>query len=749
MRNIVVLAASACGAALCPPAAVAEPQTEQGPVATTPASADARARQTLAQMTLDEKLAMLSGISGTAAMKADPREKRIGAGFVPGVPRLAIPDLWETDAGLGVATASGVRGDFATALPSSLATAASFDPSIARAGGAMIGAEARAKGFNVLLGGGVNLVRDPWGGRAFEYYSEDPLVSGIMGGEAIAGIQSNRIISTIKHYALNPQETGRTIVDARMSREALRQSDLLAFEIGIERGQPGSVMCAYNKVLGDWACENDWLLNTVLKEDWGYRGWVMSDWGAVHSTEKAALAGLDQESGREAERQSFFHTSLREAVSSGRVPASAIDDKVLRILRMIYEHGLVDHPTPAVPTEIEFEAHADVAQRAAEAGIVLLKNQRKLLPLSPRVGRVAVIGGHANAGVLSGGGSTQVRSVGGYGAELPVFSTGPFANVVKMNYHASPPFGSIARRVGEANASFTSGADIAEAVRTARDADVAIVFATEWRAEALDRENLNLPPEQDALIKAVIEANPRTVVVLQTGGPVLMPWLDRAMAVVEAWYPGQRGGEAIARILFGEANPSARLPVTFPASADQPPRPEAPGFQQVKAYFENLFANPPKDMASIDLNGGMTSLTVDYQEGADVGYRWYARRGWKPAFAFGHGLSYSKFAYSKLELPNGVPPAVTFTLRNTSARSGAEVAQVYAASGSEVPRLVGFSKINLSGRSRQTVQIPLDWRPLSTWDEANRRWVLPQTPITISVGASSDDIRLTGTVPAR
>ncbi|HEX8555601.1 MAG TPA: glycoside hydrolase family 3 N-terminal domain-containing protein, partial [Sphingomonas sp.] len=278
-----------------------EPQAADSPQsAATASKARARADALVARMTLDEKIALVHGLFPPFAAGKTNNELIPSAGHIDGIPRLGVPVVRESDASLGVANQVEQRvGDVATALPSSLATAASFDPTIARAGGVMIGAEARAKRFNVLLAGGVNLTRDPWNGRNFEYLGEDPLLSGVLAGEHIAGVQSNRIVSTVKHFALNAQETGRMVLDARIDEAAFRMSDLLAFQIAIERGRPGSVMCAYNKVGGDWACENDFLLNTVLKGDWAYPGWVMSDWGGVHSTVKAARAGLDQQSGQE------------------------------------------------------------------------------------------------------------------------------------------------------------------------------------------------------------------------------------------------------------------------------------------------------------------------------------------------------------------------------------------------------------------------------------------------------------------
>jgi beta-glucosidase len=557
---------------------------------------------------------------------AAPTDLIPSAGHQPAIPRLGIPALRETDASLGVANQVEQRkGDVATALPSGLALAASFDSQLAFQSGAMIGSEARAKRFNVMLAGGVNLTRDPWGGRNFEYLGEDPLLAGTIAGESIRGIQSNRIVSTIKHFALNAQETGRFVMDARIDEAAFRESDLLAFRIAIERGQPGSVMCAYNRVNGDYACENDWLLNRVLKGDWGYRGWVMSDWGAVHSTVKAARTGLDQQSGGELDTHPFFRADLRKAIERGELPKARLDDMVRRILFGSFSTGVMDAPVVDAPQSIDYAGNAEVAQRAAEAGIVLLKNERGILPLAKTAKRIVLIGGHADVGVLSGGGSSQVRSVGGAPVEIPL-TGGPAASFVRRTWHASSPLNAIRALAPRAQVQFIDGSDPAAAAAAARSADLAIVVATQWTTEAEDPESIALEGNQDALIAAVATANSKTAVVLTTAGPVLMPWIDRVPAVLAAWYPGQRGGEAIARVLFGEVNPSGRLPITFPAATAQAPRPQIPGMEQV-------LADPKRGEDA----RAIRPFEVQYREGSDVGYRWYARQGHTPLFAFGHG----------------------------------------------------------------------------------------------------------------
>ncbi|MGN6376410.1 MAG: glycoside hydrolase family 3 protein, partial [Sphingomonas sp.] len=354
----------AMGAVLLATTALAPAVAQQAPITRSQQeAAQTRARAIVAKMTQAEKLQLVHGLFPPMAKGKTRNELIPSAGHIDGVPRLGVPLVRETDASLGVANQVEQRkGDVATALPSSLSTAASFDPAIARAGGEMIGAEARAKRFNVMLAGGVDLTRDPWNGRNFEYLGEDPLLAGRMDGAHIAGVQSNHIVSTIKHFALNSQETGRMVLDARIGEAALRESDLLAFEIAIERGHPGSVMCAYNKVNGDYACENDFLLNQVLKHDWHYPGWVMSDWGAVHSTVKAANAGLDQESGQELDKHVYFGAPLAAAIAAGKVTEARLDDMVARYLTGLIETGAFDTPAPTSAQPIDYAAHAEVAQ---------------------------------------------------------------------------------------------------------------------------------------------------------------------------------------------------------------------------------------------------------------------------------------------------------------------------------------------------------------------------------------------------
>ncbi len=703
-------------------AALAAPLA-RGPWLNPALSADARADLVLPQMTEAEKLTLVFGYFGehkTDSGYLRPPAARYGsAGYVPGVARLGLPPQWETDAGVGVATQhDSPRLRLRTSLPSGLATAATWNPELAYRGGAMIGAEARDSGFNVMLAGGVNLVRDPRNGRNFEYGGEDPLLAGTLVGAQIRGIQSNHIISTVKHYALNDQETGRFVFDARIDPVAARMSDLLAFEIAIADADPGSVMCAYNHVNGPFACENDWLLNQVLKRDWDYRGYVMSDWGATHSAATAALNGLDQQSGAVFDDKPYFAAPLKAAVESGEVPQTRLDDMARRILRAMFAKGLVDHPVGEKP--IDFAAHAAVAQADAEEAMVLLKNQADLLPLARTTRKIAVIGSHADVGVLSGGGSSQVYPVGGVavpGLGLKTFP-GP------MVYFPSSPMKAIAARAPGALVRYADGADVAAAASLAAHSDVAVVFVHQWTGESLDA-SITLADRQDELISAVTAANPRTVVVLETGGPVLMPWLDQTQAVVEAWYPGTSGGEAIARLLFGEVAPSGRLPVSFPRDESQLPRPRLDGLDL-------------PDRQAFD---------VDYKEGAAVGYKWYDRQGLTPLFPFGYGLTYGDFSYA------GLKAAVTknritasFDVRNTGRRTAKAVPQIYVgpkAGGWEAPRrLAGWRKIELKPGQTRHMVVTIEPRLLATFDPA-KGWSIAAGDYEVSLAASSRDLRVT------
>ena len=717
-----------------PPAVAAGPESAQRPWLDSSLSPDRRADLLLLAMTRSEKLSLVFGYFGTVMPSAHytrPPQARPGsAGFVPGIARLGLPPQWLTDAGLGVATqrASLYALREGTSLPSGLATAATWNPALAQQGGAMIGAEARAYGFNVLLGPGLDLVREARGGRSFEYAGEDPLLAGEIAAAEIRGIQSQHVIAVAKHYALNDQETGRTVLSADISADAARESDLLAFELAVEQGQPGAVMCSYNRVNGAYACESAWLLERVLKGDWGFPGYVMSDWGAVHSTVRSAVAGLDQESAYVFDSKPYFGAALREAVTAGRVPAARLDDMARRILRSMFASGVMDHPIASASAAIDFAADTRVAQADEEQGIVLLKNAAGVLPLPRTMKELLVIGGHADRGVLSGGGSSTVFPVGGDAVPgvPPTGWPGP------QLYLPSAPFGAIMGQAPQVNIRYLDGDDIAAAARVAARADRVVVFATQWAAESQDVA-MSLDGNQNDLIAAVVAANPHTVVVLESNGPVSMPWLGKAAAVLEAWYPGSGGGGAIARVLFGDVDPSGRLPVTFPASLSQLPHPVLPG------------SGVPDGKP----------FNVTYTAGAAVGYRWFQQRGLTPLFPFGYGLSYTQFRYSALRTQTaGGQLAVSLTVTNRGDRGGAAVPEVYVgpvSGGWEAPRrLGGWSKVTLPPGGSATLSIPIDPRLLAVFDEAHHRWQRRAGIYRVWVGesAASDELASTVRLPA-
>lgn len=702
------------------------------PTAGDEAAAEARAKQTVAAMRPEEKTILTHGIMALPLGPGFqmPEDAVPGAGYIAGIARLGIAPLKETDASLGVAYAAGLRKDNATALPSGLSMASSWNPELIEAGGRMIGAEARAKGYNVMLAGGVNLMRDPRNGRNFEYLGEDPLLAGTLVGHAIRGVQSNNIISTIKHLALNGQETGRHFVDVQISEANARESDLLAFQIGIEIGRPGSVMCAYNRVRGEQACASDWLLNKVLKQDWGYRGFVMSDWGAVPSLD-AAMKGLDQQSGEQLDPQVFFGDKLAAAAAKDPAWAKRLDDMNVRILTAYYAAGLDTNPVKPGGA-IDYAAHADIAEQVARQGIVLLRNERGALPLTALAKNILVVGGMATTGVMSGAGSSQVIGEGGPAASIPLGGTGPFAGFANMVYHRSSPFAAIEKMAPQAKVRFRTGHSVAEAAAAAKTADVVIVFANQWSGEGFDQADLSLPDGQDALIAAVAAANPNTVVVLQTGGPVLMPWLESTAAVLQAWYPGIRGGEAIASVLFGATNPSGRLPVTFPASITQLPRPRLDGFDWLEPDF---IGRAP---------AGAGPLLADYDiEGSDLGYRWNARKGHKALFPFGYGLSYSRFESGALSM-KGL--TATFAVRNTGSREGATVAQLYMTANpmGQQQRLAGFSRVELKPGESRTVSIAIDPRIVAEYE--GNGWVIAPGSYRFALGDNAEQLTTPVTV---
>jgi beta-glucosidase len=707
--------------------------------------ADVRAREIEIQMTDDERFSLLVGVMGAGELWP-VRDERIppgvpmSAGYVPGIPRLGVPALLMSDAGLGVTNPGYRPGDTATALPAGLALAASFDPELARAAGGVIGREARSRGFNVQLAGAMNLARDPRNGRNFEYVSEDPLLSGAIAAESVNGIQQQGVISTVKHYSLNCNESNRHWLDAVIDPDAHRESDLLAFEIAIERSQPGAVMTAYNKINGDYASANHVLINDVLKGAWGYRGWVMSDWGATPSWE-CALHGLDQECGAQLDavfwQSEAFTDRLRAAYTDGRLPKERLSDMVRRILRSMFAVGIDQWEAAPAP---DLAAHHEIALQIARRGIVLLKN-RGVLPvtLEPRefepgesALRIAVIGGYAQLGVPAGCGSSAVVPPGGYADVIPIGGPGLTAGLRNLCLVPPSPLDELKKQLPGARIEFDPGISPAEAALAARGADIAIVFAIRVEGEGFDSADISLPWGQDAVIAAVSAANANTVVVLETGNPVAMPWRDSVNAIVQAWYPGQAGAQAIAEIIAGQVNPSGRLPITFPVDLDQTPRPELP-----------------------DLGAPLgTASTIRYSEGADVGYRWFARTGQVPMFAFGHGLSYTRFEYRDLAVVGGQTITASFTVVNTGDRRGADVPQLYLtscpASAAGTQRLLGFERVELEPGESRRVSMLADPRLLARYDGSHDggagSWRIEPGGYAVAVGSSAVAPQLTAEV---
>jgi beta-glucosidase len=711
--------------------APSQPQTTQA-WRNTSLSPDERANLVLRELTLDEKIALLHGVGMPTYDPITPENapSNRGVGYVVGVPRLGIPGIDMSDAAYGV-RASGSNGRYSTALPSNVAAAASWDTDAAYEYGALIGRELRAQGFNMSLGGGVNLTREPRNGRTFEYLGEDPILAGTLVGSLIQGTQSQHVIGDIKHYAFNDQESGRGTVNVNISKRAGRETDLLAFEIGIMKGHPAAVMCSYNRVNGDYSCENKYLLTDVLKKSFQFPGFVLSDWGGTHSTVKASAAGLDNEEDSDA----FFGKAYKAAVEAGTISTAELDDHVHRILRSMFAAGVIDYPRQR--SVVDPFAGLETARHIEESGIVLLKNDRAILPLDgKRIRSIAVIGSHADVGMISGGGSAQVDPPMGNAILPPGKGETHWRDEV---WFPTSPLKAIRERAPEARVVYDSGDDPKTSAEVARTADVAIVFAYQWEAEDKDLPNLSLPHDQDKLIAQVAAANPNTVIVLETGSPVTMPWVKATPAILEAWYAGSDGANAVGNVLFGSVNPSGKLPNTFPLSEADLPHP--------------TITMPPPDKPTSSASATQAEpLTrpeipqVYYDEGLKVGYKWYDAEKKPVLFPFGYGLSYTTYAYSGLTVTHDHGITASFTVANTGPRSGSEIAEVYAAlppaTGEPPKRLVGWSRIKLQPGGKQTVSIEIDPKYLSVFDEATDAWKLTPGDYTFMVGGSSQDLPL-------
>lgn len=678
--------------------------------------ADSRARELVSRMTLDEKLDQLHGIRDDTHFR-----------FVPPLPRLGIPALQITNGPAGAGPGGTRPQAKATALPSPISLAATWDPTLARLNGTIIGAESRDIGNGLVEAPTINIARVPQNGRTFEGYGEDPYLAGQISVNNILGIQSQGVIANVKHYAANNQETNRFTVNEEIDERTLREIYLPAFEASVKQGHVASLMCAYNRVNGTYCCENSLLMNQILKTEWGFDGFITSDFGAVHSTVASANAGLDLEMPT---GKYFGDNDLKSAVQSGRVPMSVIDDKLIRRFRAMISLGIFDHPPS--PKEIPAKEDGAVARRLAEEGMVLLKNQDGLLPLdAAKFKSIAVIGPAAKA-VASGGGSSHV---------VPLYTVGPVDG--------------IRQRAGDkVTVTFADGSDIAQATSLARGADIAILMVGDTTTEGRDH-SISLDGNQDQLVKAIADANRQMVVVLKSGSAVLMPWVEQVPAILEAWYPGEEDGNAVAAVLFGDFNPSGKLPITFPKNLEDVPANTAeqyPGAGPVEPYrnaeFDVTAKAPPGP-------GGV----AHYSEGVFVGYRHYDAKDIAPLFPFGHGLSYTTFSFRDLKVsPRKVTlhgkqePKVSVDLdvANTGNRTGAEVVQLYLGmpSTSAVPQppkqLKDFQKVTLNKGGHTHLHLVLDARSLSYWDVKSHAWVVAPGTYQVMVGASSRDIRVQG-----
>ena len=670
-----------------------------------------RVEDLLGRLTLEEKISLLHGDSKftTAA-----------------IPRLGIPRRWLDDGPHGVRedvgpdtwNASGHTDDFSTAMPAGICLAATWNPELGYAEGQAIGQEARTRGKDIMLGPGVNILRTPLCGRNFEYLGEDPLLSGRMASGYVRGAQSMDISSCVKHFAANNQEYERGSINVEMDERTLREIYLPAFKMVVQSGGVWSVMGSYNQLRGEHCCHNDYLLNKILKGEWGFQGLVMSDWGGVHDTRQAVLNGLDLEMGSDGAYDDFYLARpYREGLQHGDYPQAGLDDKVRRNLRVIIATHVLDPNRK--PGSLNTAAHQKTARDVAAEGIVLLKNTNDLLPLDPKnIKTIAVIGENAVRLHAHGGDSSGIKAF---------YEINPLSGIVKrVGQSVNVIFSEGYRKGGDA--SLTD-----RAVAAARAADVVIYIGglnhdKGFDCEGADRRDLQLPYGQDALIQQIVAANPKTVVVLEGTMVTMDAWLDQVPAVVQAWYPGMEGGNALAAVLFGDVNPSGKLPCTFP---------------------RRLLDSPAHALGAYPGTNG----TVTYTEGLLVGYRWFDTKHIEPLFPFGYGLSYTQFKYANLQLVSGTnaqQPVVTaqFDLTNTGARDGAEVAELYV--HQDHPRLLrpeqelkGFQKVFLKAGETKTVSVPLDLAAFAFYDDGQQHWVAESDDFKIRVGGSSRDLPLT------
>jgi len=570
-----------------------------------------------------------------------------------------------------------------------------------------------------VLGGGMNLARDPRHGRNFEYLSEDPWLSAVMAAETVKGVQAQNVICTLKHVSLNSQEINKWYLDAQIEPDAHREAELLAFQIAIERGNPGALMGAYNKVNGEYSCGNDTLLNRQIKGAIGFKGFVMSDWRAVWHW-NFALKGLDQQSGAQVDEKEWFVGPLREAYAKGEFPKERLSDMVRRILYAIFLAGVDKWSGLQQPPDLD--THLNSAIEVARQGTVLLKNNG-VLPIRPDIERIAIIGGFSHLGMVSGGGGSSLTDpIGGFALNIPLGGVNYLSPLRRLAITGPSPVSELRKHFPKAKILTEPGESPVDSATVAQQADVAIVFVWKSESEGHDHADLSLPWGQSSIIDAVIKANPNTVVVMQTGNAVDMPWKDNAAAIIESWYSGNVGGRVIAEVLSGKVNPSGRLPITFYANIEQTPHPILPGF-----------GTPIH-----------TPTVIKYHEGAEVGYRWLALSEEKPNYAFGHGLSYTTFDYKDLKISDGTTVKASFTVTNTGNRSSADVPQLYLTevAGKKRMRLLGFERAELKPGESKRIEIISDPRLLAKFDGKIGQWHITEGTYRLAVGKSANDLTL-------
>jgi len=688
----------------------------------------AKINNLIKQMTLEEKVGMIHASSSFTS---------------GGVPRLGIPEFVMSDGPHGVRPEHGRdwnldnnSPDSGTYLPTGVCLAATWNPKLGYAFGSVIGSEAKFRGKHIMLGPGINIIRTPLNGRNFEYLSEDPFLVSKMVVGYIKGVQDQGISACVKHYAANNQELWRHTIDVQMSERALREIYLPGFKAAVQEGGVNTLMGSYNKFRGQWASQNHYLLSQILRKEWGFKGIVMSDWDAVNNTAQALWNGMDLEMGADLHMlpnpdygKFYMADTVLSLVRSGKIPEYLINEKVRRILLIMNKTGLLDGKK--LTGEYNTKGHQQSAAKIAEEGIVLLKNTNNILPLSKSsVKSIAVIGYNAERKQAMGGGSSQVR------AFYEITPLAGIQKIVSSNTQITYAPGYEISRGATANAEL-----IKQAVEAASKAEVAIVVGgwthgfnySIWKdnaydAEDFDKPDMYMPFGQDELIKAVLKANPKTIVVLMGGGAIDMTqWIDKTPAILQAWYPGLEGGNALAKIIFGEINPSGKLPMTFPKKLEDHP--------------SHKLGEYPGD-----------SVYVNYYDDIYVGYRYFDTWKTDPQFAFGHGLSYTGFEYSNLKVtPAGKGATVSFSIKNTGKVAGAEVAQVYVKQEqSLLPRpekeLKGFDKVFLQPGESKTITISLDENAFQYFNDIEMDWVKEKGIYNILVGGSSRSIRLSGKV---